>query len=243
MELPMTFADFAITEVRFRKHFRAAPPDTWNEKMVPLHEFLDLADADREDLFPYIWTVDRKNHLSRLLVDEAMVRSCEDRRDFWQMLRALAGVDRKEPPLAEIESRIRQDVLARITQGLAQIASGEGGAMPAIVAGGAVPGAAPAAAAEAPAAAGEPQAAGDYMAAWLDTDECTACDECMRINSSIFAYNEDKKAYLKDPEGGPYTDLVKAAEKCTAQVIHPGLPRDRSAADIDKWITRGSKYN
>ena len=64
-----------------------------------------------------------------------------------------------------------------------------------------------------------------------------------KINSSIFAYNEDKKAYLKDPEGGPYTDVVKAAEKCTAQVIHPGLPRDRSAADIDKWITRGSKYN
>ena len=26
MELPMTFADFAITEVRFRKHFRVAPP-------------------------------------------------------------------------------------------------------------------------------------------------------------------------------------------------------------------------
>ena len=31
MELPMTFADFAITEVRFRKHFRMAPPDTWND--------------------------------------------------------------------------------------------------------------------------------------------------------------------------------------------------------------------
>ncbi|UCG74112.1 MAG: 2-oxoacid:acceptor oxidoreductase family protein, partial [Chromatiales bacterium] len=237
LELPMTFADFAMTEVRFRKHFRAAPPDTWNEKMVPLHEFLELAEEDSEDLFPYIWTVDRKNHLSRLLVDQAMVRSCEDRRDFWKMLRALAGVDRKEPPLAEIEDRIRQDVLARITQGLAQIAGGEGGAVPAIVPPGAAPGAAPAAAAE-PAAA-----AGDYMAAWLDTDECTACDECMRINSSIFAYNEDKKAYLKDPEGGPYTDIVKAAEKCTAQVIHPGLPRDRSARDIDKWIARGSKFN
>ena len=29
MTLPMTFADFAVTEVRFRKHFRIAPPDTW----------------------------------------------------------------------------------------------------------------------------------------------------------------------------------------------------------------------
>ena len=100
----MTFADFAMTEVRFRKHFRMAPPDPWNEKMLPLHEFLELPEADREDRFPYIWTVDRKNHLSRLLVDEAMVRSCEDRRDFWQILRSLAGIDRKAPPLAEIEA-------------------------------------------------------------------------------------------------------------------------------------------
>jgi pyruvate-ferredoxin/flavodoxin oxidoreductase len=31
MELPLTFADFAMTEARFRKHFRMAAPDTWNE--------------------------------------------------------------------------------------------------------------------------------------------------------------------------------------------------------------------
>ena len=36
MELPMTFADFAATEIRFRKHFRVAPQETWNDKMVPL---------------------------------------------------------------------------------------------------------------------------------------------------------------------------------------------------------------
>jgi len=36
---------------------------------------------------------------------------------------------------------------------------------------------------------------------------------------------------------------VKAAEKCTAQVIHPGLPKDKSEKDIDKWIKRAEKYN
>ena len=81
------------------------------------------------------------------------------------------------------------------------------------------------------------------MAPWLDTQECTACDECTNLNSAIFAYNEGKKAVIADPLGGPYKDLVKAAGKCTAQVIHPGLPADRSAADIDKWIARGEKYN
>jgi pyruvate-ferredoxin/flavodoxin oxidoreductase len=81
------------------------------------------------------------------------------------------------------------------------------------------------------------------MAPWLDTDDCTACDECVNLNSAIFAYNESKKAFIKDPNGGPYRDLVKAAERCTAQVIHPGLPKDRSTKDVDKWIARGRKFN
>jgi pyruvate-ferredoxin/flavodoxin oxidoreductase len=63
------------------------------------------------------------------------------------------------------------------------------------------------------------------------------------INSNIFEYNADKKAIIKNPDGGPYRDLVKSAEKCTAEVIHPGLPRDRSAKDIDKWIKRAEKFN
>ena len=88
-----------------------------------------------------------------------------------------------------------------------------------------------------------PAAEGDYMAPWIDTEDCTECDECIMINSNIFEYNADKKAIIKNPDGGPYRDLVKSAEKCTAQVIHPGLPRDRSAKDIDKWIKRGQKFN
>ncbi|NNJ65172.1 MAG: ferredoxin, partial [Xanthomonadales bacterium] len=84
---------------------------------------------------------------------------------------------------------------------------------------------------------------GDYMAPWIDTEECTECDECILINSNIFEYNADKKAIIKNPDGGPYRDLVKAAEKCTAEIIHPGLPRDRSEKDIEKWIKRAEKFN
>ncbi|MDH3375054.1 MAG: 2-oxoacid:acceptor oxidoreductase family protein, partial [Gammaproteobacteria bacterium] len=130
MEVPMTFADFAMTEVRFRKHFRMAPPDTWNEKMVPLHEFLEMDEDDREGRFPYIWTVDRKNQLSRLLVDEVMVLSCEERRDFWIMLKGLAGVKKKEQPLEDIENRIRQEVVTKIAKGLAQFATNGGAGAP-----------------------------------------------------------------------------------------------------------------
>jgi len=86
-------------------------------------------------------------------------------------------------------------------------------------------------------------ASGDYLAPWIDTAECTACDECTQLNSKIFEYNADNKAVIKNAEAGPYKDLVKAAERCTARVIHPGLPRNRSEKGIEKWIKRGEKYN
>jgi pyruvate-ferredoxin/flavodoxin oxidoreductase len=234
MELPLTFADFAVTEARFRKHFRSAPPDTWNDAMVPLHEFLELEAAEREGKFPFVWSVDRKNQLARLLVDRTMVESCEERRDFWTLLRGVAGVRPAEATPEQIEERVRQEVVGRIATGLMGLASGGGAEGIAVALAG------PAAAA-APAAAGA--AAGESLAPWLDSAQCTACDECTTINPKIFAYGPDKKAFIKDPNGGPYADLVKAAERCTARVIHPGLPRDRSTKGIDKWIERGKKYN
>jgi len=233
LELPLTFADFAMSEARFRKHFRVAPPDTWNEKMLPLHEFLDLAPEEREGRFPYIWSVDAERHLSRLLVARPIVESCVDRRDFWTMLRALAGLDRREVSREEIAAEVRRDVAGRITAGLLQLAGDAGAGVAALV------GAAPPAPAAAPSAPGVAPA----LAPWIDTPQCTACDECIKINARIFAYDADKRAYIKDPAGGPYRDLVKAAERCTARVIHPGLPRERADRDIDKWIERGQKFN
>ncbi|MCF1717079.1 hypothetical protein L0U88_20735, partial [Flavihumibacter sp. RY-1] len=53
MEVAMTFADFALTEARFRKHFRKAPRDTWNENMIVLADFLELPESEREGKFPY----------------------------------------------------------------------------------------------------------------------------------------------------------------------------------------------
>ncbi|WNB16924.1 2-oxoacid:acceptor oxidoreductase family protein [Marivirga arenosa] len=264
MEVPMTFADFAITEARFRKHFRNAPRNSWNDKMLMLSDFLNLEKSDREDKFPYIWAVDRNNQLSRVLVDKTIVESCEERRDFWIMLRDLSDYEAKMDTTSEVdlESKIRSEVVQKITQKLMQLASGNGDVKidPSIK---------PIAVTEsvelnqsnvheqqtAVAVKEEPktetaqkeedpipqQEAG--MEPWLESDECTSCDECINLNPKIFAYNEDKKAYIKDPIGGPYSDLVVAAEKCTAQVIHPGLPKNRDAKDIDKWIKRGEKYN
>ncbi len=246
MTLPLTFADFAMTEGRFRKHFRTAPPDTWHDGMLPLVEFLGLEIDEREDRFPFIWTVDSRQRLSRLLVDSTMVASCEERQDFWTMLKAIARAEPQPASEQPDTEAITRQVIGNIASGLMQLAGGEtdigallsgAAAAPDAVAPEREPGATPE-----PAPTKDTET-GEYMAPWLDTDDCTACDECTNLNDRIFVYNSAKKAYIKDPDGGPYRDLVKAAEKCTARVIHPGLPRDRGDKDILKWIKRGEKFN
>ncbi|WP_420319033.1 2-oxoacid:acceptor oxidoreductase family protein [Ekhidna sp.] len=247
MEIPMTFADFAITEARFRKHFRNAPRETWNEHMVLLSEFLEMNDEEREGKFPFIWAVDKKQHLTRVLVAKPIVESCEERRDFWIMLRDLARVDKQPDKQVDLESKIRAEVVQKMAQKLMKIASGENGDISIDLT--PLPSTSEAEPKESKheeAVEGETSKAitsDGYMAPWIETEDCSSCDECININAQIFAYNEDKKAYIKDPSAGAYSDIVKAAEKCTTQVIHPGLPTDKSEKDIDKWIKRGEKYN
>ncbi|MFT0714782.1 2-oxoacid:acceptor oxidoreductase family protein [Flagellimonas lutimaris] len=237
MKLPMTFADFALTEARFRKHFRKVPRSAWNDNMMPLAEFLEMDESNREGKFPYIWAVDRNQKLNRVLVAKPIVDSCEERRDFWLMLRDIAGVEIEKPQEENLEEKIRNEVVGNIAQGLMQLAGGNSGENDLLKM-----------ALEKPVETNgvlveEPSSNGEYMAPWLETDECSSCDECIRLNPNIFAYNEDNKAYIKNPKAGPYEDLVKAAEKCTAGVIHPGLPAEKSGKDIEKWISRGEKYN
>ncbi len=243
MDIPMTFADFAVTEARFRKHFRKAPPDTWSDEMVPIAEFLEMSPDDREGKYPYVWSVDRKGHLSRLLASQVMVESCEERRQFWVMLRAIAGADVGPKPVEDTEAKIRQDVIGRIASGLMQLASGASSPEAAVASLAGAPSAAPLPVVNGNGAQAASTGDDGYVAPWIDTDECTACNECIDINPNIFKYNDQKKAFIQDPLAGPYRDLVKAAEKCTAQVIHPGLPKDQTEKDIDKWIARGTKYN
>lgn len=234
MKVPMTFADFALTEARFRKHFRKVPRNAWNDNMVLLADFLEMDASERDGKFPYIWAVDRDQKLNRVLVAQTIVESCEERRDFWLMLRDLAGVEIEKPREDNLEEKIRGEVVSNIAQGLMKLAGGNGEGLVDL------------AMAKPAVAEAQPEEAaptGDYMAPWLETDDCTSCDECIKINPNVFAYNENNKAYIKNPKAGPYEDLVKAAEKCTAGVIHPGLPADRSGKDMEKWISRGEKFN
>lgn len=244
MEVPMTFADFAMTEGRFRKQFRTVPRDAWNENMVPLAEYLEFEADDREGKFPYIWAVNKKNKLIRVIPAAPLVHSCEDRRHFWRLLKSLAGVRPAVDTTAIAEqarSEFAQSIAAQLLEMVANGTLLGDGAAPAPLA--AKPAAVAVAAAPAAAVAIAAAPAEASSTPWIESAMCTSCDECIRINNRIFAYNENKQAFVKNAKGGPYRDLVKAAEKCTAQVIHPGLPLDPSEKDLDKLVKRAAKYN
>lgn len=244
MEVPMTFADFAMTEGRFRKQFRTVPRDAWNENMVPLAEYLEFEADDREGKFPYIWAVNKRNKLIRVIPAAPLVHSCEDRRHFWRLLKSLAGVRPAVDTTAIAEqarSEFAQSIAAQLLEMVANGTLLGDGAAPAPLA--AKPAAVAVAAAPAAAVAIAAAPAEASSTPWIESAMCTSCDECIRINNRIFAYNENKQAFVKNAKGGPYRDLVKAAEKCTAQVIHPGLPLDPSEKDLDKLVKRAAKYN
>ena len=72
MELPVTIADWAATESRFRKHFtRLAGAE---EELVPFHEFLAQAPDERAGRKPFIYTLEADRRLGRLAVSDEVVR-------------------------------------------------------------------------------------------------------------------------------------------------------------------------
>lgn len=250
LEVPFTFADFAMTEGRFRKHFRKIPEDAWNDTLVPLHEFIDLPKESREGLHPYLWGVDHKNRLMRVMVSPELVQSCEERRAFWRQLRGLCGLLNRvdveairNQAKAEIAQRLTHTLLALAGEGSAGIMWGDSVATEtAHLAAGRGNGSGGNGAHPPAQAESGHSSASDWEPVWVETSACTGCNECITINPKIFRYNADKRVEIADPKGGPYKDIVKAAEKCPAGCIHPGLPWNPREPGIEQWVKRAAKY-
>jgi pyruvate-ferredoxin/flavodoxin oxidoreductase len=91
MELPVTIADWAATEVRFKQHFSDTSDS--GEEMMLFHEYLAASIEDREGRIPFIWTLTKEKKLRRLNVSSEMVSLAEERQQFWSQLRQLAGLE------------------------------------------------------------------------------------------------------------------------------------------------------
>ncbi len=93
---------------------------------------------------------------------------------------------------------------------------------------------------KAPEAAAE--VADELGEAWIETPLCTSCNECIDANPIIFQYDDNKQAYVANPKGGPFADIVKAAAKCPVKIIHPGAPQNHNEENLEEWVKRAEKY-
>jgi pyruvate-ferredoxin/flavodoxin oxidoreductase len=311
LELPMTVADWAATETRFKKQFKEVPESDWNEDMVPFAEFLTLDKADRAGKTPYIHTLSKDRRLSRLRVAKEIVKLAEERLLYWNQLREMAGLEvpawvRDEigsEMEAELESRLAQArkefeakleelkvsypriIARRLAEGLVRSGNSErtvaellrtaestpgldpiGADVGGMMMGGAPKANAPAptamhgngggvAVAAPPAAPAEsvvqtaaaPAVAEDddelAMEPYIETARCTTCDECTNINNKLFKYDDKKQAYIADARAGTFAEIVRAAEKCPAAIIHPGTPLNKKEKDLAKWVKRAEPFN
>jgi len=313
MELPLTTADWAATEVRFRKNFSPSPREEWDDDMVPFHEFVALDQEGRAGKKPFIWTVASDQKLERMRVSIEMVQLAEDRLLFWHQLKEMAGLDvpeavqdtlsraaeteleaklqalreEYETKIAELKATYPRAIARRMAEGLLAIGDGQmtvadlltraqatrgleplgpvagfeiGGADGAVATAPAVapatqePASANGAPAQAPpreavapvpatTAPEEEEDEGLLMEPWIETLRCTSCNECTNLNPRMFAYDDNKQAYIKDAHAGTFAQLVQAAERCPAGIIHPGDPLNDKERDLEKWIKRAEPFN
>ncbi len=78
--------------------------------------------------------------------------------------------------------------------------------------------------------------------AWIETPRCTSCNECINRNNLMFAYDENKQAYIKDVTAGTFRDLVESAENCPVKIIHPGKPINPDEPGLDELIKRAEAF-
>ncbi|WP_157781796.1 ferredoxin, partial [Rubrivivax gelatinosus] len=93
------------------------------------------------------------------------------------------------------------------------------------------------------AAAEAPVVNGAHEPVWVDSPECSACDECITLAPGVFAYDGRRRAVVINPKGASYSDIVKAAEKCTAGCLHPGTPWNPAEPNLEKLKQRAAKFN
>ena len=56
---------------------------------------------------------------------------------------------------------------------------------------------------------------------YIDTDECIGCESCVELCPEVFGFNqEEEKAEVILPEGGPEECIEEAMDACPVECIH-----------------------
>ncbi|MDO8107714.1 2-oxoacid:acceptor oxidoreductase family protein [Isoptericola sp. b441] len=185
MTTPLTPAEFALGETRFKKQFRPLKPAD-EETAVPIDEYVELDLGDREGRTPFIYATDDDQRLMKVQCSHQVVALVEDRKRYWQILQYLSGLHEEElgavyaDDLASITARydeamtLRESSLDDIARAMAELATSSkapaGLSAPVPMRNGA-------AGATAPAAAPAATAVAD-RAVWLDPADVAKCTDC-----------------------------------------------------------------
>ncbi len=114
MAQPVTIADWAATEARFKRHFRQVPHDADPEALVPFHTFVAATPHEREGRTPFIHVIDDQRRLQRLLASHEMVQLAEDRLELWRELQHLAGIALSESARATLTNEMEREFETRV---------------------------------------------------------------------------------------------------------------------------------
>jgi hypothetical protein len=224
-DVAFTPVDFAVTNPKYGEHFSIAPSNTWTEDLTPVAACLEHASTDCVAAVPYVPVVRGDNVLQRLIVDDKLIRIARHCRERWHALQELGGVHNSyasaaladagaEHARAEpVPAVVREPEVPVVEETISPVTEVDA----------------------------EPGTSSDE--AYIETPRCTTCDECTNRNDRMFAYDDNKQAYIKDLAAGTYRELVEAAEVCQVAIIHPGKPRDRDEAGLDELIARAAPFN
>jgi hypothetical protein len=251
-EVAFTAVDFALIDSKYGSHFALAAKDAWQEGLLPVADYIDSTNTDTVAAVPSVAAVNSDNVLQRLVVDEQLIRMARRCRERWHSLQELGGVHnsyanaaeqvaRDALAQAETESAARAELAQAKTESVARTVLAQARTEPAVVDEAIQP-----AVVEALQPVAEPEQEADVTdnadEAFIETPRCTTCDECTNRNDRMFAYDENKQAYIKDIDAGTYRDLVEAAEICQVAIIHPGVPRNPAEPGLDELIERAESF-
>jgi hypothetical protein len=253
LDTAFTVVDFVVADPRFAGCFASVTdgdnpsnePGDGENRLVAVDEYLRLNARDRSRALPCVLLLDEQNHLRRAVVDEKLVEAAQRCLGAWRSLAELGGIGNSHAQAALQEAQRAWD--AEKAQLLAQVQARPTTQTPAAAPQAAPGGAALPSDAVTPATA-EPAAPEAVAPApssddpWIETVRCTSCNECTQINDRMFAYNEDKRAYIRDPDAGTYRELVQAAETCQVAIIHPGKPRNPDETGLEELLTRAEPF-
>lgn len=232
-----TFADFVLCDRRYSRHFAVVPRNRWNAAMRPVADWLDLGEKEAGQSVPYVLAIDSGGGLHRVTVDERLMDAVRRNRVLWRRLQEQGGIHnshaervlKRERAVWDEEKRRELDAARGEAAGAPKPQQPEPAAKALV-----------AAAAEAPELA---QSAPPSDAPWIETARCTTCNECQIINDRMFAYNDNKQAYIKDPDAGTFRQLVEAAESCQVAIIHPGKPRNPREPGLEELMKRVEAFH